>query len=126
MIRIRCVMPIGCPTVNWRTGRRSSARCAALHSVDGANGLVPLTETWSETQLRLNIAKLQRTKPFMPPFAGNAADVEAVVQWLRWQARRRPDQWTETSDPAVLAMIEQWLREAGTEPGLRLLAKDVH
>ena len=40
--------------------------------------------------MRLNIAQLQRTKPFMPPFAGNAADVEALAQWLRWQANHRP------------------------------------
>lgn len=98
--------------------------CSICHTVDGANGLIPLTETWGEEQLRLNIAKLQHTKPFMPPFAGNAADVEALVQWLRWQADRRPAGWIEANDPAILAQIDRWLLEAGTESGLKLLAKE--
>jgi hypothetical protein len=80
-------------------------------------------ETWSDQQLRLNIAQLQRTKPFMPPFAGNASDVEALSQWLRWQAYHRPTNWPESNDPATLTQIDNWLREAGTEPGLKLLAK---
>lgn len=97
--------------------------CSICHTLDGANGLVPLMESWSDEQLRLNIAQLQRTKPFMPPFAGNAADVEALAQWLRWQANHRPNAWPEVHDPAVRTQIENWLREAGTEPGLKLLAK---
>lgn len=97
--------------------------CSVCHTVDGANGLVPLMHTWSDQQLRLNIAQLQRTKPFMPPFAGNAADVEALSQWLRWQASGRPDGWTDSNDPAVLAQIDAWLREAGTESGLSFLVK---
>lgn len=97
--------------------------CSICHTLDGANGLVPLMETWSDEQLRLNIAQLQRTKPFMPPFAGNSEDVEALAQWLRWQANHRPEAWPEVHDPAVQAQIENWLREAGTEPGLKLLAK---
>ena len=56
----------------------------------GANALVELTRTWTDDQLRLNIAKLQRTKGFMPPFAGNAEDVEALVQLLRWEAAGAP------------------------------------
>ena len=58
--------------------------------MDGANALVELTRTWTDDQLRLGIAKLQRTKGFMPPFAGNADDVEALVQLLRWTAAGAP------------------------------------
>ena len=81
----------------------------------GANALVELTRTWTDDQLRLNIAKLQRTKGFMPPFAGNAEDVEAIVQLLRWErGRARPRALAATrADPATLAQIQRWLDEAG-------------
>src|SRR4051812_12722078 len=65
--------------------------CDACHTMRGANALVELTRTWSDDQLRLNIAKLQRTKGFMPPFAGNAEDVEALVQLLRWTHGGEPE-----------------------------------
>ena len=96
--------------------------CSVCHTVDGANSLLQLTETWSVGQMRHNISQLQRTKPFMPPFAGNAVDVESLVQWLRWQASSRPQAWSESNDPAVLAQIDQWLQEAGTESGIKLIA----
>jgi hypothetical protein len=82
----------------------------------GANALVELTRTWTDDQLRLNIAKLQRTKGFMPPFAGNASDVEALVQLLRWEHGGRAAGFTPTSSPDALAQIARWLDEAGTEP----------
>jgi cytochrome bd-type quinol oxidase subunit 1 len=97
--------------------------CSVCHTIDGANGLTHLTNTWSHEQMRINIAKLQRTKPFMPPFAGNAEELEALVQWLRWQTQGKPKVWPEASDPAVLAQIETWLDEAGTESGLALLGR---
>jgi cytochrome d ubiquinol oxidase subunit I len=95
--------------------------CSVCHTVRGANALVDLTSTWSAEQMRINISKLQRTKPFMPPFAGNAEEVEALVQFLRWEAQDRPRDWQPTNDPAVLAQINTWLDEAGTQSGLALL-----
>jgi len=53
----------------------------------------------------------------MPPFAGNADDVEAVVQLLRWERDGRPA--TPAAAPAsseTLAQIARWLDEAGTAP----------
>ena len=90
--------------------------CDACHTLHGANALVELTRTWTDDQLRLNVAKLQRTKAFMPPFAGNAADVEALVQLLRWELAGAPATWPASNDPAVLEQIDRWLREAGTSP----------
>lgn len=52
-------------------------QCAVCHTAAGANGVVHLAGTWTLDQKRLNIAKLQRTKPFMPPFAGPPEEVEA-------------------------------------------------
>ena len=89
--------------------------CDACHTMSGANGLVHLTDTWTDDQLRLNIAKLQRTKGFMPPFAGNADDVEAIVQLIRWERASRPASWADTSDPETVAEITRWLEEAGTQ-----------
>lgn len=89
------------------------ALCDACHTIRGANALVHLAHTWTDDQLRLNIAKLQRTKGFMPPFAGNAQDVEALVQLLKWEIADRPAAWPTSNDPAVLAEIATWLDEAG-------------
>ena len=67
-------------------------------------------------QKRMNIAKLQHTKPFMPPFAGTPEELEALVQYLGWCEAGRPGQWPVSGDPAALARITQWLQEAGTAP----------
>jgi cytochrome d ubiquinol oxidase subunit I len=90
------------------------ALCDACHTMRGSNGVVHLVETWTDDQLRLNIAKLQRTKGFMPPFAGNAEDVESLVQLLRWELADAPVAWPASKDPAVIAQIDRWLREVGT------------
>ena len=89
-------------------------QCSVCHTLDGANGLDHLTGSWQPDQLRLNIAKLQHTKPFMPPFAGNAEEVEALAQLLLWRKAGRPSLWTADPDPAVLAQITRWLDQAGT------------
>jgi cytochrome bd-type quinol oxidase subunit 1 len=93
------------------------ALCDACHTMHGTNALVELTRTWTDDQMRLNIAKLQRTKGFMPPFAGNAEDVEALVQLLRWEAAGAPAAVPDRApDPEVLAEIGRWLDEVGTAP----------
>jgi cytochrome d ubiquinol oxidase subunit I len=73
---------------------------------------------WGLDQQRLNVAQLQRTKGFMPPFAGTAAEVEAVVQLVRWE-RAGGDLaevvWPVSDDPRTLAQIQAWLDEAGPE-----------
>lgn len=88
--------------------------CDACHTMRGSNALVELTRTWTDDQLRLNLAKLQRTKGFMPPFAGNADDVEALVQLLEWENAGAPATWPESNDPQLRAQIARWLEEAGT------------
>src|SRR6185503_8814935 len=89
------------------------ALCDACHTLGGANSVVELTRTWTDDQLRLNVAKLQRTKGFMPPFAGNAEDVEALVQLLRWEHAERPAAFAPTTSAETLAQIARWLDEAG-------------
>ena len=98
--------------------------CSVCHTPDGANGLTHVTGTWTDSQLRINIAKLQRTKPFMPPFAGTAEELEALVQWIRWLNDGRPETWPESTDPETLEQIQQWLEEVGTESGIHLLAQE--
>ena len=88
-------------------------QCSVCHTMSGANGLVHLAGGWSREQLRMNIAKLQLTKPFMPPFAGTAAEVEALVELLDWTAAGEPDTWPEaTSDAEVFERIDRYLKEA--------------
>jgi mono/diheme cytochrome c family protein len=92
-------------------------QCSVCHTVDGANGLSHLTATWTPSQIRMNVAKLQHTKPFMPPFAGTAEEVEALAQWIQWINAGEPDDWPVSDDPELIAQIEAWLDEAGTAPG---------
>jgi len=108
------------PTPQLAHGARVvRALCDVCHTMSGANGLEHLVASWSLDQMRHNIAMLQRTKAFMPPFAGNAADVEAVVQLLAWTRDGTPRQWPApvaigAADP--LSEIQRWLDEAGTAP----------
>jgi len=106
------------PTEQLRLGMKVFRfHCSVCHTVRGANGLTQLTGSWTIDQKRLNISKLQHTKPFMPPFAGTARELEALVQTLSWEVAGRPKQWPLLDDPTVLAQIGQWLDEAGTQPG---------
>ncbi len=95
-------------------------QCSVCHTLGGVNAVDELTQTWSLEQMRLNIAQLQKTKPFMPPFAGTAIEVEALVQFLSWHHQGNPDSWPMSSTLAdfstVTARIQGYLDEAGTEP----------
>jgi cytochrome bd ubiquinol oxidase subunit I len=109
------------PTQQLARGARVvRALCDVCHTVSGANALSHLVGSWSLDQMRHNIAMLQHTKSFMPPFAGDAADVEAVVQLLAWTRSGEPRRWPERShqpSASPLPQIQAWLDEAGTAPG---------
>jgi mono/diheme cytochrome c family protein len=90
-------------------------QCSVCHTMSGANGVTHLAGSWSDEQKRMNIAKLQYTKPYMPPFAGTAQEVEAIVQLIRWEHASRPAAWSVSYDPETLAQIAAWLQEADPE-----------
>lgn len=92
------------------------AQCAVCHTVNGVNGLTHLMGSWELDQQRLNVAKLQWTKGFMPPFAGTPQELEGLVQFVRWHEASEPKAWPDTSDAATFERIRQWLNEAGTHP----------
>ncbi len=92
-------------------------QCSVCHTMDGANGMLHLVGPWQTDQMRMNIAKLQHTKPFMPPFAGNAEELEALVQYLSWHRAGRPAEWRAEDLADVLVRNQIWLDEAGTAPG---------
>lgn len=92
-------------------------QCAICHTLDGMNGLTHLAGSWTARQKRMNIAKLQHTKPFMPPFAGNTEELEALVRMIEWTNVRRPLQWPVSGGADTYAPIREWLEEAGTSPG---------
>jgi len=104
------------PNDQLRLGARVyRLQCSVCHTLSGTNGLRHLTETWTLEQMRMNVAKLQWTKPFMPPFAGNARELEALVQRLAWLAAGEPAAWPESDLAALRPRLEAWLAEAGTE-----------
>jgi hypothetical protein len=102
-----------------RGARVFRALCDACHTMHGANAVADLAATWTDEQLRLNISKLQKTKAFMPPFAGDADDVEALVQLVRWELAGTPASWPSRGERGdagsgehVHAQIARWLDEA--------------
>ncbi len=104
------------PTAQLALGARVyRAQCSACHTLTGANAVVHLVTGWTADQRRMNIAQLQRTKGFMPPFAGTPTELEALVQLLTWEERGAPAAWPELDDPAVRARIAAWLDEAGPD-----------
>lgn len=94
-------------------------QCSICHTAEGVNAVVGLTRGWDGEQLRMNVAKLQKLKPFMPPFAGPPAELEALARWVEWHHARRPAAFADTSaEPGYadkLARIGAWLEAAGTE-----------
>jgi cytochrome d ubiquinol oxidase subunit I len=102
------------PTDHLKLGARVfRIQCAICHTEKGVNGLVHLTGTWTQDQRRMNIAQLQRTKNFMPPFAGPPEEVEALVQWLGWLEAGEPTRWEPATRVDALADIAEWLAQAG-------------
>jgi len=91
-------------------------QCSVCHTISGVNGLAHLAGPWTTEQKRMNIAKLQHTKPFMPPFAGTPQELESLVQFLEWETHGRPRSWSESVDPQTLAQLSAWLAEAGIAP----------
>lgn len=109
------------PTEQLRLGARVYRfQCSVCHTINGANGLVHLAGTWTPDQLRQNIAKLQHTKAFMPPFAGTARELEALVQLIQWESAGAPPTWTSSARPdeqQIEEQIHRWLEQAGVAPG---------
>lgn len=101
------------------------AQCSVCHTMDGVNGLMHLAGPWTPVQRRLNIAKLQYTKPFMPPFSGTPEELEALVQLVAWRDEGRPATWPDPrgtpEHEANVRDIATWLEEAGTLPGYVVL-----
>jgi mono/diheme cytochrome c family protein len=93
-------------------------QCSVCHTMNGANGLEHLTESWFDDQKRIMIAQLQHTKTFMPPFAGSPEELEALVQYLAWHNTGRPANWQVSDDPQTRDTIRRLLQEAGAEPGV--------
>jgi len=92
--------------------------CSSCHTIDGMNGLTHLIATWDLDQMRHNISKLQQTKPFMPPFAGTAEELESLVQFLAWCRAGRPDKWVSDTAEREVVKIRLWMNEAGSKPAI--------
>jgi cytochrome bd ubiquinol oxidase subunit I len=104
------------PTGQLQLGAKVFRRqCAVCHTMEGSNPVAHLTATWSEEQMRLNIARLQHTKPFMPPFAGTSAELEALVQYIGWSNHGEPADWPASNNKDLLARITRWINEAGSD-----------
>jgi len=63
--------------------------CSRCHTTDGMNGLVDKFEglygagPWSDEQLANFIRGMHVSRPYMPPFAGNDAERDALVAYIR-------------------------------------------
>jgi mono/diheme cytochrome c family protein len=105
------------PNDQVRTGALTfRAQCSICHTMGGVNSLQHLMGAWTDDQMRMNVAQLQWTKGFMPPFAGTAEELEALVQYVRWYTAKQPSSWPESRDPRDYQKIRAWLEEAGPAP----------
>ena len=115
----RCATQARYPTEQLVLGAKVfRAQCSVCHTLEGINAVVELAAGWSLDQRRLNIAQLQRTKPFMPPFAGTPAELEgagAADRLARGRTGRRPG--PSHDDPAVLAADRAVDRRGRHRPG---------
>jgi mono/diheme cytochrome c family protein len=59
-----------------------TVQCAHCHTVDGYNAIRLMTAGWSQPFLSRTISHLDELKGFMPPFAGNAREREALATWI--------------------------------------------
>jgi mono/diheme cytochrome c family protein len=57
-------------------------QCANCHTVGGYNSVRHLTLGWSKEFTSQQITHLDELKSFMPPFAGNDAEREALALWI--------------------------------------------
>ncbi len=100
------------------------SQCGICHTESGMNGLLGLTGGWDADMMRQNFAKLQKLKPFMPPFAGTPEELEGQVQYLEWKRAGKPATWPDSlADAATrdrrLTQIRTYLDEAGAEPAIK-------
>lgn len=92
-------------------------QCGACHTLEGVNSIAHLTATWTSRQLRLNLAQLQRTKPFMPPFAGTPRELEGLCRLIEWHRAGRPEGGERPAPTGEeLQRLAEWLTEAGPWP----------
>ena len=63
--------------------------CSRCHTTDGMNGLVQKFEVlygdgpWDPEQMKNFVRGIHISRPYMPPFPGNQAELEALVQYIR-------------------------------------------
>lgn len=111
--------PAEFPTPQLQLGAKVyRTQCSVCHTVSGSNGLTHLTGSWLLDQIRFNVANLQHTKPFMPPFSGTPEELEAIVQKIAWENAGRPATWSDTAgDAALIAHLRALIDQAGDGPG---------
>jgi hypothetical protein len=58
-------------------------QCRYCHTVNGINAITARTKGWNEEAIAVRIGALHATTtPFMPPFAGNAAERQALAAYI--------------------------------------------
>ena len=57
-------------------------QCENCHTIQGYNGIRLLIKGWDEPYLMTQIEYLNVLKNYMPPFAGNDAERQALARWL--------------------------------------------
>jgi len=81
-------------------------QCAICHTTDGYNSLRLFTKGWSKGFIAQQIRHLDELKGFMPPFAGNDAEREALAAWIG-QLNPPPSQASEMELPGGMTSAQQ-------------------
>lgn len=56
--------------------------CQSCHTINGYNGIKALVDGWTEEDIYDAIGRLDRLKPFMPPFVGTEEERRALSKYL--------------------------------------------
>lgn len=56
--------------------------CQSCHTLAGYNGIRIMVKGWPRALIRFSLDHLDELKGFMPPFVGNAAERDALADWL--------------------------------------------
>lgn len=82
-------------------------QCRICHTINGFNGIVPLTDGWREQTLDTFIAHMHETNHYMPPFLGTHEERRALAAWVVSEQGGIGSATPSPSEPESLALQEQ-------------------
>ncbi|HSB81657.1 MAG TPA: cytochrome ubiquinol oxidase subunit I [Candidatus Methylomirabilis sp.] len=108
------------PSSRFRAGEEVfQLACQSCHTIEGYNGIRIMVKGWPRALIRYSLDHLDALKGFMPPFVGNAAEREALADWLSVLGRPASASAAQAMAGRFPVPPQVWVRihsELGTDP----------